>query len=334
MASSQEIKSLRDRTGIFGFSTATLYGYNSSMDRIAIILVSYNSSQDTTECLESLSGIKQRTFEHKVFVVDNGSKDPYVLAKRFSAKQFEVVRSESNLGFTGGNNMGISYVKREYKPDYILLLNNDTTVHPLFLEEMLARAQSNVKTGIVGAKIYFSKGREFHKNSYTADEIGKVLWFAGGSIDWQHVVAFHRGVDEVDRGHFDSQTGTDFITGCAMLVPTSVFERVGLLDEQYFVYMEDVEFSQRVKRAGYALELCQSAVVWHKNAGSSGGAGSPVSLYYQNRNRLYFGWQYGEFSTKLAVLRIAWSIVKSGSALERKAVLDAFMGTMGKQPIF
>ena len=182
------------------------------MIHISIIIVNYNSQKDTLECLDSLSNIKSFGFKYSILIVDNASKEPLVLPKRFQLPNIEVIRSESNLGFTGGNNMGIHYCIEKYNSDFVLLLNNDTTVDPSFLKELVGHAEKYPKAGLISSKIYFTKGREYHLESYKKEELGKVFWYAGGSIDWDHLVAFHRGVDEVDRGHFDNQTKCDFAT--------------------------------------------------------------------------------------------------------------------------
>jgi len=303
------------------------------MDHVAIVIVDYNSIEDTRECLQSLLKIKHQTFKYSVIVVDNGSKELFSLPPGLKADNIEILRSESNLGFTGGNNLGLRYAVDKLHPDYLLLLNNDTLVDPDFLEKMMERIRSDVSIGLVGAKTYFVKDREYHLQSYDKSELGNVIWFAGGSIDWPNLAAFHRGVDEVDRGQFDDLDQTDFVTGCTFLMPISVLERVGYLDEKYFLYLEDVDYSQRVKQAGYRLSVCSQALVWHKNAGSSGGAGSLVHRYYQTRNRLFFGWKYSDRFVKIIVIRLLLISLLSGGNIERRAVYDLLMGNMGKQPL-
>lgn len=302
------------------------------MENISIIVVDYNSHKDTLECLESLKKIKKSKYKCSIIVVDNGSIKPLELPTRLKEKHVDLLRSESNLGFTGGNNLGIKHAIEDRNADYVLLLNNDTTVHPDFLKAMMSCLQSEVNIGAVGAKIYFSKGREFHKG-YSADQKGRVLWYAGGSLDWQHLVAFHRGVDEVDRGQFDQQSQTDFITGCAMLMPVSVLDRVGLLDEDYFLYLEDVDLSLRIANAGYVLKFCPEAVVWHKNAGSSGGVGSIIHQYYQARNRIAFGLKYLYPKRRWQLIRIMLQLFFFGEDIHKRAVKDAIFKNMGKQPV-
>lgn len=303
------------------------------METVSIILVDYNSQDNTRECLSSVLQIKAKTFRYRVIIIDNASKKPFTLTKKLQNKNVEIVRSQANLGFTGGNNLAINYTRKHHQPDYVLLLNNDTIVDPDFAEEMLKCLRADVSAGIIGSKIYFYKGREYHAKSYTRNEKGNVIWFAGASIDWLNLAAFHKGVDEIDRGQFDDQDETDFVTGCSMLIPVSVIDRVGLLSEDYFLYLEDVDYSLRVRQAGYKLKYCPKSIVWHKNAGSSGGAGSILHQYYQSRNRLFFGLKYGDRKVKLIVLRLIWRIILRGSSIERRAVLDLLLNNMGKQPV-
>lgn len=303
------------------------------MDQVTIVIVNYEGQADTRECLMSLMDIKHSQFEVTILVVDNGSVQNFKLPKSLQKKNIEVVRSQANLGFTGGNNLGMWYARENYNPDYILLLNNDTTVDPSFLEAMVQFSKDHLDVGMIGSKIYFSKGREFHAASYSLAEKGKVIWFAGGSIDWPNLVAFHRGVDEVDRGQFDHIFETDFITGCSLLIPRTVFEKIGYLEKNYFLYLEDVDYCLRAQQAGFKLAICSESIVWHKNAGSSGGSGSETQVYYQTRNRLYFAARYASLHYKFTALRIAVQQLLFGTRVERKAVLDLLLGNMGKQPI-
>lgn len=303
------------------------------MDTIALILVHYNTPKDTRECLESLLNISTKGFKYRVIVVDNGSQENLTLPKSLQREEIEVIRSESNLGFTGGNNLGITYAREKYEPDFFLLLNTDTTVDPDFLSELYKRAEQEEKKGLVSPKIYFSPDHEFFQKSYQKALHGKVLWYAGGSVDWTSLTAFHRGVDEVDRGQFESQRESEFATGCCVLIPRVVIETVGLLDKRYFLYFEDTDFSLRCLEAGIPLWFEPASKVWHKNAGSSGGAGSPTSEYYQTRNRFLLALEHAQFKIKLTALKSAFSLLISGNKYQRKAALDFFLQRYGKQPL-
>jgi hypothetical protein len=234
---------------------------------------------------------------------------------------------KENKGFSGGNNVGIK-LALESGNDYILLLNNDTLVKPDFLEELTKTAKSGNKIGIVGPKIYFAPGFEFHKERYKKNERGSVFWYAGGEIDWENMYASHRGVDEVDIGQYDNKGKTDFVSGCCMLVKREVFEEIGCLDDQLYLYLEDLDFCLRAKEAGYKIIYEPRSEIWHKNASSSDKPGSRLHQYYQTRNRLILGMRYAPLRTKLALLRESVRLLKKGG-IRRRAVLDFYFYRWG-----
>lgn len=138
------------------------------------------------------------------------------------------------MGFGGGHNVGIKYAI-ENGADYILTLNNDTTVEVSFIDKLLNIIDSDEKIGIVVPKIYFAPGFEFHKNKYKDQDLGRVFWYAGGNMDWDNVIGYHRGVDEVDKGQYDQIEQTEIATGCCMLIKKEILEKVGLFDKKYFI---------------------------------------------------------------------------------------------------
>ncbi len=302
------------------------------MPHVSIILVDFNSHQETKACLLSLAHLKASTFNYDIVVVDNASIKPLKYLDKYHPRA-HLLRSQANLGFTGGNNLAIHWAMEKFNSDYILLLNNDTTVEPNFLTRLIYQAKKFSKQGIINPKIYFYPRKEFYRKSYSAEERGKVFWYAGGSIDWLHLDAFHRGVDEVDRGQFDDQFESDFATGCAMLIKREVLEKVGFLDKRYFLYFEDSDFSLRSKRFGYTIGFCPKSVVWHKNAGSSGGAGSKLHQYYQTRNRLLFSLIHAPWRAKLTAAKLAFRFLIKGNRYQRLAVWHLIIGQLGKQTI-
>ncbi|MDP1721735.1 MAG: glycosyltransferase family 2 protein [Candidatus Gottesmanbacteria bacterium] len=304
---------------------------------VAIILVNWNGKKDTLECLASLRQVKSQKSppkvdqplaeKVKVIVVDNGSTDGSVEAIRNNFPDVEVIETGRNLGFSGGNNAGIRRA-REQGADFVWLLNNDTVVDKNALTTLIDACRDS-RVGIAGSKIYFASGREYHKERYQETELGKVIWYAGGFIDWENMYASHRGVDEVDKGQYDKTEETLFVTGCSMMVRKEVFEKIGLFDEKFFAYLEDLDYCLRAKRAGYKLLYAPQSVVWHKNAGSSG-VGSETHQYYMTRNRLLMGMRYASIRTKFALAREALRFFVTGPSTHRKAVVDAFTGRWGK----
>ena len=302
-------------------------------NHISIIIVNYNTPDDTKATIQSLSEITHSGFDYRVVVVDNGSKELLSFNKAFLKKNANVdlLRSESNLGFSGGNNLGIQHAIDHYDSDYYLLLNSDTIVDRDFLQALYEMMKKDSKIGLACSKIYFHRGYEYFENSYTEAEKHRVLWYVGGKVDWTNLFSYHIGIDEVDRGQFDVASETDYATGCAMMISREVIERVGRLDDRFFLYSEDVDFSLRVHKAGLKVMYCPDSVVYHKIGRSSGGAGSPLQQYYQTRNRLFLTFRHATFRSKLTALHLIFNILQKGNKSERKAVFDLLIGRMGKQ---
>lgn len=300
------------------------------MDKIAIIIINYNTQDETTNCLNSLKKINSRGFEYKTFVVDNGSTDKFFFAGDLDKRKFELIRSEKNLGFCGGNNLGAEYALNNYNPDYLLFLNSDTLVDSNFLSYLLNDLQKNSKNAVAVSKIFFAKGYEFWRDSYKKNDLGKIIWYAGGIIDWENLFTFHFGIDEVDRGQFSSEFETEFATGCSFLIKREMIENFGLFDEKYFLYYEDADLSRRLINKGYNLVFSPNSLVYHVNGASADGSGGKVQVYYQTRNRLFFFFRYGGLKIKLRVIKLALKLFLKGSITERQAVWHFFTNKFGK----
>lgn len=302
-------------------------------NHVSIIIVNYNTPDDTKATIQSLADINHSGFDYKIIVVDNGSKEPLSFSNLFlkNNPRVELLRSESNLGFSGGNNLGIQHSIDNYDSDYYLLLNSDTIVTKDFLKNLFNMMKEDPKIGLAASKIYFHKGYEYFKDSYKEAEKHHVLWYVGGKVDWTNLLSYHIGIDEIDRGQFDQVSETDYATGCVMMISREVIERVGRLDDRFFLYSEDVDMSLRVHEAGLKVMYCPSSVVYHKIGRSTGGAGSPLQQYYQTRNRLFLAFRHAPLRSKLTALHLAFNTLVKGNKSERKAVMDVFIGRMGKQ---
>lgn len=298
------------------------------MSQIAIVIVNWNGKKDTLRCLASLQKLKVSKYKITVTIVDNESSDASVEVIRKKFPHVYIIENDKNLGFTGGNNVGISHVLRE-GASLVWLLNNDTFVDEHALDELIS-SFTDQYIGIAGSKIYFAPGHEFHKDRYTSNERGNVLWYAGGTIDWNNMYASHRGVDEVDTGQYNQLEETPFITGCSMMIKRNVFETVGMFDDRYYLYLEDVDFCLRTQRAGYKTIYVPSSKIWHVNAGSSGGPGNILHEYYFTRNRLLLGLRFAPLRTKIALIREAMRFLFQGSSIKKQAVIDMIVGKFGR----
>ena len=225
--------------------------YNYKHPKVSIILLNWNNPDDTIECLESL---KQITYPHyDIIVVDNHSTDDSII-KLESIDNIFIIKNDSNVGFAGGNNVGIEYALKK-SADYVLLLNNDTVVDKDFLSNLIKKIQPEKEVGIVGGKIYYY------------DDPQKI-WAAGGGITKFAKRTFQYGENKKDAGQFNTEKEVDFISGCCMLVRKEVFEKIGVLDKAYFMYYEDVDFCLRTKKY-FGIKYVPTATIWHKVSGTS-----------------------------------------------------------------
>ena len=297
------------------------------MPKVFVSIINFNGKKDTLKCLQSVNELNKKGFDLSVVVLDNGSKEPFETDRKYNF-DLKIIRSDRNLGFSGGQNLGIKYALGK-EADFVLILNNDVTLDKDLIKNLLS-SFDNGNYGLVSPKIYFEKGKEFHKGLYKENDLGKVIWYAGGVMDWQNVIGFHRGVDQVDKGQFDKAGETDFVSGCCMLVKKEVFEKVGLFVDKYFLYYEDNDLSQRAKKEGFSSFYEPKGFLWHDNAGSAGGSGSSLQDYYITRNRLLFGTRYASLRAKTALIKESIMILLKGRKWQKKGVLDFYTGKMGK----
>lgn len=277
------------------------------MQKLAIVILNYGdkSLEDTLACLRSLNDLEYTDLDIKIFTIVYGQGNNLKAANTISKAsnfltQTEIVKSK-NLGFAKANNLGVKNAL-DWGAEYLLLLNNDTIVSNNFIMPLIDYLQKNKKVAAVSPKIYFAKGKEFHKDRYKQSELGKVIWYGGGKIDWNNVYASHIGVDQVDKNQYQKSKITEFTSGCAMLIKVSAWQDVGKLNEDLFLYWEDVEWCLRAQKKGWQVAYCGDSYIWHNNAGSSE-VGSNSQNYFLTRNRLWIGFHYAKLRTKLALMR-------------------------------
>lgn len=234
---------------------------------ISIITVNFNGYSVTVELLQSLERVG---FRGEVIVVDNGSAsdEADLLKDRF--KWITAIRSETNLGFAGGNNLGIL----ASKGDLIMLLNNDTTVKENFEAQIEHFFTTHPLAGAVSPKIKF----EYKP---------LVIQFAGyeelSKITLRNTLI---GFKQQDQGQYQTSK-TPYAHGAAMVVRRKVVDNVGLMPENYFLYYEELDWCESIRRAGWEIWYLAEVVVYHKESWSTGKS-SPLKTYYLTRNRLIF----------------------------------------------
>ena len=237
------------------------------MNHIAVVVLTWNNRQYTLDCLASLA---RQTLPHTVYVVDNASTDetPAAVAAQFPAAR--VIINTENLGFAGGNNVGLDAAFAG-GADAVLVVNNDTTLEPDAIERMAEAADAHPEAGVLSPVILFA--RPPHS-----------VWFAGATTNpWtgrtyhQH---YHASYDAIARDIREIER----TTGCAMLITRACYERVGGFNAALFMYFEDVEYSLRARDAGFSILLIPSAVIYHHVSASSRSTKPPNAIYYWIRN--------------------------------------------------
>ena len=281
--------------------------------RVCVVVLNWNGWQDTVACIESL---RRSTLSAVVVVVDNGSTDgsPVHLRTLLDLSWLELLLLPTNTGFTGGANTGLRRALT-LGADYVLLLNNDATVEPQCIERLVAAVQGRMDVGLAGPGIVWADD-PLH------------LWSGGMSIAW------HRATILDHRGALAEAFATDRLvqglSGCALLVTREVLERVGLLDERYFAYYEDLDWCLRARAAGYrALYVGSARVAHHGSASSNRDAGHSQSAflnYLAARNLLLFWATHGPRVAR--PVTVAWQVVR----VVRAIVLVTAGGLLLRRP--
>jgi GT2 family glycosyltransferase len=237
---------------------------------VAIVVLNWNNAVDTSRCLRSLEQLDYEPY--RIIVVDNGSTDDSIAALGAAHPGIPILETGQNLGYTGGNNLGIRHALGQ-GCDYVWLVNDDAVVAPDALSALMACATARPQAGLLGPKVYTLE----HPQQFLS---------AGGefvSSWWPR----HRGLAELDVGQFDQVEEVDYLSGCALLASCQLVEQVGTLDDRFFAYHEDIEWCYRAKKAGFQVLFVPEARVWHPDTVSRDDLSTALT-YYISRNQLIF----------------------------------------------
>lgn len=234
---------------------------------VSIITVNYAQANVTCELISSLRSITYPNYE--IIVIDNASQeDPGIIQERFP--EIILIRSTTNIGFAGANNLGISIAKGEY----LMFLNNDTEVDQAFLEPLIRVLQTDKSIGAVSPKVLY------HNSN--------IIQYAGAKkVNPYTGRAFSHNYQEIDNGLEKNSKPTYYAFGAAMMVPKKVIDKIGPMPEIYFMYYEEIEWCEKIWRSGYKIDYVESSTVYHKDSISIG-IDSPQKTYFLNRNRILF----------------------------------------------
>ncbi len=237
---------------------------------VGVIILNFNRASDTIECVESLQTCSYQNM--LIWVVDNGSTDGSENILRGRLRGIELFQTGSNLGFAAGNNWAFNKIKGR-KCKYLLLLNNDTLVDPLFLEKLVDELENNQQAAVAGGTIfeYSDKDR---------------VWYAGGTFEFWRATCTSRIAGKAREDIcFGNNIEVTFVTGCLFLLRVEALKDQKLFDPRFFMYFEDCELSIRLHQSGNKLIYVPQAIIYHKVAH---GGTTPFTLYFGVRNRFLF----------------------------------------------
>jgi GT2 family glycosyltransferase len=251
--------------------------------KLVAVVLNWNGGEETLAALDSLRGVE-------TICVDNGSSDGSDRLVEERRPDVELLRAGKNLGFSGGNNVGIRRALAR-GADWVLLLNNDAVADDGLPTALTTAAEARPDAGVLACKVYFAEPPD-------------VLMYAGGSVRlklgyWGR----QDGFGKRDDGSFDRSHDVARATGAAMAVSRPALEQAGLLDEALFAYGEDADWCLRIARAGFAVVYVPDAKAWHVGSASTGGLRSPTSLYYDTRNMIVVCERYARLPVGLRLGR-------------------------------
>lgn len=269
--------------------------------KVIVIISHYANPQVLSACLKSFSRVTYP--DYKVIIVKNGRNSSYnsCKGKEDINVPIKVIELKENLGYAHANNIGIRSAIKE-KCDYVLLLNDDTIVSPLFLRNLVEAGNKEGCAGFLGPKIY------------QYDEPDRI-WSLGALYDNDTCMLSFPNAGEKDNHTNQKPFESDYISGCALLAKRKAIEDIGLMDEDFFLYWEDVDWGIRARNAGYKNIIVPSSFIWHKVSISSGGESSVIKAYHRTRSHFIIAGKYSTDAIKrlyFSYLKdIAWLISKS-----------------------
>ena len=239
--------------------------------KIVIVVINYNGFEDTRECLKSLNNVKYNNFN--VIVVDNASRDNPIPRLQKDFPEVYYIRTGKNLGFTGGNNIGLEKA-RELKPKYVFFLNNDTVVSENILSELSIFMDANLDVGIVGPLTYYYDSKV-------------VISFGGAHLNRNtgSIIFLNKG--KTPRRLSGEVIYCSFIEGAALFLRMDLATRIGGFNNEYFLTSEESELCIKIADMSYKLAVVTRCSVWHK-VSQSMGSGSELTNYFVFRNKLLF----------------------------------------------
>lgn len=286
---------------------------------VYIVLVNYNSSDDTIDCVNSIEQSNYR--DYRIIIVDNCSddKEKEKLKLISSKPTVDLICSNKNSGWASACNIGMKKAVDD-NVEYVMLLNNDTLVDSDFIQSFMDNIEKFPKLGMVSSKIIYESQRNR-------------IWSAGGYYDkfrCTGIMGKYKQIDHEPKGLIEEAT---FLTGCSVLIPVEAIRQVGYFDESYFMYADDLEYSRRFLKFGYKLYYFSDSIIYHKVSAASGGEYSPFYCEWCTRSNLKYIREHGEKKVIAYILFAVFFVAKIGYFLlhgKFKQIRSLFKGLRRK----
>ena len=236
---------------------------------VQIIVLNWNQKQLSLDCIDSL---KKTSYKKKqIIFIDNASSDGSVDFIRNEHPDIEIIQAPKNLGYAGGNNFGFRSIKNQ--ADYTIFINNDTYVDPDFIDPLILELENNSNVVQTAPLIFY------------ANQSNKI-WYAGGQIFLPFSHIRHRGIRSINLEKFSHKKKVGYASGCCFCMRTVDFKELGMFDETYSMYCEDVDLSLRVSKAKGTIKVIPKSMIWHHISKSIGGSHSISKWYKKNTSTL------------------------------------------------
>ncbi len=276
---------------------------------VYIVVLNYNGYKDTVECIESLKTITYKNC--KVIVVDNNSTDGSYDKLKSGYPELDIIKSAENLGYAGGNNLGIKKAL-ENKADYVCIINNDVVVEPSFLETVISKMENDNNIGIAGSKVceYYDRVKIQSTGSRIDLLRGNVYQINPGTL----------------KDSVEEDMDVDYISGSCLVARKDIFEKIGLLPEVYFLFFEETEWCLRAWRAGYKVRCICDSVIYHKGSSTIDKI-SGIKEYYMLRNNIIFE------KRNAAVAQLLIFLTRKTMRVLFNLIRDSLKGTLNKNAL-
>ena len=247
--------------------------------KIAFIIVTFNNEKTIQKCLASVLNSKLTSkLSFQVYIIDNASQDQTlkVIALNFKHHNFIISNNKKNLGFAQAVNQGIKLASKKFHPDYFFLLNPDAYLASDCIEKLIDSTHSNylLRSSLTSPFIFNPRTHR--------------LWFSGGKINWLKLKTTHLITTK------NQLQKINYLSGCCLLIPKKIIRKIGLLDEKFFLYYEDADFSLRAKKAGFTLRIVSQAIAYHLESNSFNSSKKEIQPkdYYLVKSALLFFYKH------------------------------------------